>query len=373
VLGRGKLSIIKIIEKLRRIIDKIVAYISKTRVYRVLREETFETLTSPLRRATLERVLLLLPAISIFVIVVLFIVNVLAAETHIVPMVWAYLFGLKIPIPYSILEPRFVALVVLLLTVAFVPVAVYSYAGYRLSTKIEEQLPVVVRIVADTLRTGETIERAIELIARSGLSPINTVLARALILSRYGHMTVVDSIREVGKRLRLPGLLRFADLLDVAFRYGARSEDMLDIASRTMEALQSYRRERVIHLRPYIALIYTIVFVYVFMCAVIVAILVSLPVSHIAVNIPLLAHTVSISQIKSLIMNSLLALMEYILTVQLLASSFIIGRVVYENPLCGLIHFIVLAPTSLALTYGLANVLVPIMKVTVAGPGLAHV
>ncbi len=336
--------------------------------YRVPRKETPELHIPRYREITLEKVLLLLPAVAFLIIVVLFVTNVLAAASHIVPIVWAVIFGLKIPIPYSILEPRFVATVVLLLTISFVPVAVYSYTNYRLSTKVEEQLPVVTRIVADTLRTGETVERAVELIARSGLSPINTVFARALLLSRYGHMTIVDSIREVGRSMRLPSLLRFADLLDVAFRYGARSEEMLDIASRTMEALQSYKRERVIHLRPYIALIYTIVFVYVFMCAVIASILVSLPVSHITlptVPVPQRA-TISLSEIKTLMMNSILALMQYILVVQLLASSFIIGRVVYENPLCGLIHFIVLAPTSLALTYGLAAVLVPLMKIAVA-------
>lgn len=270
-----------------------------------------------------------------------------------------------IEIPYAPLRPTFL-IELIMLSVAFVaPSAIYEYNRFKLLYRIEDQLPIVTRIVADALRTGTVIEDALNLIARSGMSPINMIIGRALLLSKYRSIPVSDALRIVGSEIGAEGIIRFADLLDLAYRYGARAEDILDVAAHTMESIQSYRRERMVNLKPYIALIYMMVFVYLFICGII-AILSSF-------QLPKGALTIASGAIKLAIntryLDAMISIVEYITLINCAGASLIIGRIVYERPLAGLIHYMVLAPTSymflLVLKIFLARMFVPTIHVPI--------
>ncbi|NPA23507.1 MAG: hypothetical protein GXO23_04345 [Crenarchaeota archaeon] len=268
-----------------------------------------------------------------------------------------------IRIPYAPLKPEFLIKLILLSIALVAPSAVYEYNRFKLLYRLEDQLPVITRIVADALRTGTVIEEALNLIARSGMAPINAIVGRALLLSKYRSIPVSEALRIVGTEIGAEGIVRFADLLDLAYRYGARAEDILDVAAYTMEAVQSYRREKMVNLKPYVALIYMMVFVYLFIC-VIIAILSSFHISSTAFT----GGFVKL-EINDVYLNAMVSIVEYITLINCAGASLIIGRVVYERPLAGLIHYIILAPTTFVflsvLKVMLARMFVPSLHVPI--------
>ncbi len=249
----------------------------------------------------------------------------------------AVIMNVPIEIPYAPFKPSFVSELIVISVLLTIPSALYEYSRFRLLHRIDDQLPVVTRIIADAIRTGTVIEDAIRLIARSGISPINKILGRALVLSQYMSIPIVESIRIVSRDIGAEQLIRFADLIELAYRYGARAEDILEVAASTMESVQTYRREKTINIRPYVALIYMIVFVYLFIC-VIIAVLSSLHVKN-----PFGHIMMSKNELR---LNMMLSIVEYITLINVAGASLIIGRVVYERPLAGLVHYVILAPTT---------------------------
>jgi len=266
----------------------------------------------------------------------------------------AVVFNKTFKIPYTPFEPRFVLELIFLSVILVAPAAFYEYSRYRLLYRIEDQLPVVTRIIADALRTGTVIEDAIQLIARSGISPMNKILGRALVLSRYRSIPITESIRIVGNSIGAEQLVRFADLIELAYRYGARAEEILEVAASTMESIQTYRRERMVNLRPYVALIYMIVFIYLFICgiiAVLSALHITNPMGHVKMSI------------NETTLNMMLSVVEYMTLINVAGASLVIGRIVYERPLAGLIHYVILAPTTyftlIVMKIFLVKILVP--------------
>ncbi len=279
--------------------------------------------------------------VPLYILVLLCMFMVIVQCMHARTFITGEIMNVKVRIPYAPLRPRFLIELIMISVALTAPSAVYEYNRFKLLHRLEDQLPVVTRIIADALRTGTVIEDALSLIARSGMSPINAVIGRALLLSKYKAIPVSDALRIIGTEIGAEAVIRFADILDLAYRYGARAEDILDVAASTMESIQSYRRERMVNLKPYVALIYMIVFVYLFICGII-AILSSFKILGGAV---IGAGSVKIA-INEQYLNAMISIVEYITLINCAGASLIIGRVVYERPLAGLIHYMILAPTT---------------------------
>ncbi len=256
-----------------------------------------------------------------------------------------------ISIPYCLLEPRFVITLVLVVTALLAPAALKEYRHYRLVCSIEEQMPTIMRIVSSILRIGETLDRAFEIIATSPIKPSNRIFAKAIALSRLSALPLIDSIRRIGLELRAQALIRFADILELASRYGAHLEETVELMARVLEAFESFRKEKQTNARPYVALIYMITFVYVFLCDTI-AIISSGPLKSM-----LTLPTAGLKAFSEYRLYALIGMCIYTLVTQLLAASLIIGKVVYDRAKCGLVHFIFLAPTSTISAYVLVQFL----------------
>ncbi|NPA99952.1 MAG: hypothetical protein GXO10_01110 [Crenarchaeota archaeon] len=306
----------------------------------------------------------LLVRIPAYIILLLCMFMVITQCMHSRSFIEGEILNVKIKIPYAPLRPKFLIELIMLSVVFVAPSAIYEYNRFKLLYRIEDQLPIVTRIVADALRTGTVIEDALNLIARSGMYPINTIIGRALLLSKYKSIPVPEALRILGSEIGAEGIIRFADLLDLAYRYGARAEDILDVAAYTMESIQSYRRERMVNLRPYVALIYMMVFVYLFICGII-AILSSFQIPQTFTTAP---GSIRL-EINTEYLDAMISIVEYITLINCAGASLIIGRIVYERPLAGLIHYMVLAPTTymflLVLKLVLAKMFVPSIHLTI--------
>jgi len=271
-------------------------------------------------------------------------------------------FTIEISLPPSLFDFKLVMMLVAVCTALTAPVAIREYRHYMLVCKIEEQLPTIVRMISSTLRTGGTLDKAIELIASSPIRPSNMVFARAIALSRLSAIPLVEAIRRVGLELRAQSLIRLADILELAVRYGAHLEETLDVTARVLESLESFRKERQTHVKPYVIVVYIIVLVYVMLYDAAVAIALSgfgAGAGPIGTAVRIAASEVS--------PNVLTSTCIYTLVIQLFTASLIIGKILYDRAKCGLIHFVILAPLSAILTY----ILLGIFKAIIATGPLA--
>ncbi len=338
--------------KNRRCFIILAHYYTKHNVWPRVKTRIAKTRTRRQERKRRARVdpLLILASLTPLVVLILVLLQIRAhPHSELIKAELTFPREVILYIPYSVLEPKFVTLLTSLVALLVLPIALREYRYQRLVCSIEEQIPTVIRIVSSVLRTGGTLNRAIEIVATSAIKPSNMIFAKAIALSRLSAIPLLEAIRRIGQDMRIEALIRLADILELATRYGAHLEETLDLTAKILESFESFRKERRTNVGPYVVLIYVIVVVYIFMCDIIAVMSFGLA-GMTSVKYGLAAAT-------NYKLYSLVGICLYTLVIQLFASSLIIGRVIYDRPSCGLIHFVVLTLMSTALTYTLLHVL----------------
>ena len=230
------------------------------------------------------------------------------------------------------------------------PLSIIEFINVRRTIRLEEQLPLAFRLIADSLRAGTTLERSIEIISQSGLKPLSPLLSKALALSRLRGLSITQAIEEIGKKIKCPELIRFSTILDIAARSGVRFEEILDLAAKTTENIQVFRRERYTNTQPYVIVAYLVIVVYALLGYLVSMMLgytktVTTTTQQSAIgNIPM-------PIIKPTPSNYIIAVMHYVGLVQAIASSLIIGKVIYDRPSAGLIHGVIMIILLTVLNY----------------------
>jgi flagellar protein FlaJ len=136
--------------------------------------------------------------------------------------------------------------------------------------RLEGQIPQVLCVLSDAVSTGLSLKGAVESAAALALRPMGDVLRRVLSLAEVGGVTVEEALWRVAGELPSPNFRRFALVVTEAARSGARLPEVLDVAARSFAAVVEFRQAVTSQLRPYVALFYAVVAVFVVLADVLV-------------------------------------------------------------------------------------------------------
>ena len=147
------------------------------------------------------------------------------------------------------------------LVISFAFPAIVEFNNYRWGRQVDRNIPRLLRDVAEAVRSGVTLPRAIEEASQRDYGPISKELEHAISMFILGA-SWEDSLMSLAQRLRRPSGLRLSTILIEAHQTGGKMIEVLDASVDLFSSLDEYREEQYSNMRPYMMTIYmaTIIF-----------------------------------------------------------------------------------------------------------------
>lgn len=147
------------------------------------------------------------------------------------------------------------------LIIAFVFPAIVEFNNYRWGRQVDKNIPRLLRDVAEAVRSGVTLPRALEEASQRDYGPISKELEHAVSVFILGA-SWEDSLMSLAQRLRRPSALRLSTILIEAHQTGGKMIEVLNASVNLFSSLDEYREEQYGNMRPYMMTIYmaTIIF-----------------------------------------------------------------------------------------------------------------
>jgi flagellar protein FlaJ len=141
------------------------------------------------------------------------------------------------------------------LIIVFIFPAVVEYSNYKWGRQIDRNIPRLLRDVAESVRSGVTLPRALEEASQRDYGPISKELERAMAMFILGA-TWEESLMSLAKCLKRPSALRLATVLVEAHQTGGKIIEVLDTSVELFSNLDECREEQYSNMRPYVMTIY---------------------------------------------------------------------------------------------------------------------
>ncbi len=151
-------------------------------------------------------------------------------------------------------------LIIGILSALVLPSVAY-YFDNRRKDSIDNNLPNLLRDIAEAGRTGMTLTRAIEVNAERDYGPLTEEL-RKTIAQLTWKVPLETALQSFSDRCGTALASRTALLVLEASKAGGDIQESIDSVNRHIEELQGIERKRKTQMRPYIALIYISFFVF---------------------------------------------------------------------------------------------------------------
>jgi len=147
------------------------------------------------------------------------------------------------------------------LVIAFAFPATVEFNNYRWEKQVERNIPRLLRDVAEAVRSGVTLPRALEEASQRDYGPLSKELEHAISMFILGA-SWEDSLMSLAQRLKRPSALRLSTILVEAHQTGGKMVEVLDTSVELFSSLNEYREEQYSNMRPYMMTIYmaTVIF-----------------------------------------------------------------------------------------------------------------
>ncbi len=243
---------------------------------------------------------------------------------------------LNVPIPYGILGATLTAIAI---AAELLPLSITEYRLWRINNEIILDMPAVVRVIRDGLGSGQSLVGVAEMLTRVGKGRLGRIVAESIRKESMGVTTMREDLTRASEEFSNNYLAMLAVIIDTAVKSGgAKLQETLDMAYKSFEDLVSYQLEKANQVKPYLALIYTVMIVYIVLAGIVMYLMMpsigrmvigGVPASAITTP-PAVPPPIDVQLFSSvLIMSS---------TVQAVLAGAIIGRVVYGRSVVGLLH-----------------------------------
>ena len=265
--------------------------------------------------------------------------------------------SLNVPLPSNYI---YVSFYVVSAALVMLISSIREYGKWRVNNYVTGELPTFIRMIRDGLSTGLTITEAINLTFRQG-----GTLARELS-SRFRSSVIGPSelgtvLMSLAHDLNNRYLELASIVLESALRSGTKAAEVLDLAYRELDNVVVNELDKANSLKPYIALAYTIVIMYVFLGSVILAVLIPRLISTTSTIVSSLPT--GLISFGSLSINVTNSLFVYSIMIQSLFTGMIIGKVVYRSLGVGFMHSSIMTIVAVALNYVLNLYMPQIMRI----------
>ncbi len=154
-------------------------------------------------------------------------------------------------------------LIIIGLIIALFPPATVEYLDLRWQRAIDDNIPRLLREIAESGRTGLTLIRAIEVSAERDYGPLTPELKRLLAQISWGA-TLEDAMKSFAQRARTKLAQRISTLIVEVARSGGDTQEIMEQVNKHVNELQTIDRERFAQMRPYAVVVYVAFGVFLF-------------------------------------------------------------------------------------------------------------
>ena len=149
-------------------------------------------------------------------------------------------------------------LLVVCALIAIIPTAILDYQHYRWIDSIEDQLPVLVRGIAESQETGVTIVEALERVVENKMvrGPLADEVEKLTIQMSWG-LSFEEALNTFRDRIGSSAVNRFCALVLEASYSGGRIRKVFIATSGFMAEMREMDRETSSQMRPYLIIVYT--------------------------------------------------------------------------------------------------------------------
>ncbi|MEM2081184.1 MAG: type II secretion system F family protein [Candidatus Bathyarchaeia archaeon] len=143
------------------------------------------------------------------------------------------------------------------------PVALLNYIDYRWRKAVDERLPDLFRSIVQAQETGMTFHSALEEAAKRDYGPLTSELKKMTAQISWGA-SFEEALLAFGRRVGTVLTQRTVPLIIEANRSGGQVEKVFEPMGKFIQSTLLLEKERRTQTRPYIAIIYVALFVFLF-------------------------------------------------------------------------------------------------------------
>jgi flagellar protein FlaJ len=143
------------------------------------------------------------------------------------------------------------------------PIAILSYVDYRWRKAIDEHLPDLFRSIVQAQEVGMTLPNALEDAAKREYGPLTSELRKMTVQISWGS-SFEEALLAFGRRVGTVLTQRTVPMIIEASRSGGRVEKVFDPMGKFVQTTILLEKERKMQTRPYVAIIYVALFVFLF-------------------------------------------------------------------------------------------------------------
>lgn len=151
--------------------------------------------------------------------------------------------------------------------IAAVPYAVLDYIDFKWRKSVDAQLPELFRSIVQAQDTGMTLPQALEEAAKRDYGPLTGELKKMTTQISWGA-SFEEALLAFGKRVGTVLTLRTVPMIIEASRSGGHVEKVFDPMGKFIQTTLLIEKERKNQTKPYIAIIYIALFVFLFTVAI---------------------------------------------------------------------------------------------------------
>jgi flagellar protein FlaJ len=149
------------------------------------------------------------------------------------------------------------------LVAGILPFAFLNYIDYRWRKAVDEHLPDLFRSIVQAQETGMTLPKALEEAATRDYGPLTPELKKMTVQISWGS-SFEEALLSFGQRVGTVLTQRTVPMIIEASRSGGRVENVFDPMGKFIQSTLMLEKERKTQTRPYIAIIYIALFVFLF-------------------------------------------------------------------------------------------------------------
>src|SRR4030043_1280144 len=143
------------------------------------------------------------------------------------------------------------------------PIALLNYIDYRWRKAVDEHLPDLFRSIVQAQEIGMTLPKALEEAAKRDYGPLTSELRKMTVQISWGA-SFEEALLAFGRRVGTVLTQRTVPMIIEASRSGGRVERVFDPMGKFIQTTLLLEKERKTQTRPYIAIIYVALFVFLF-------------------------------------------------------------------------------------------------------------
>jgi flagellar protein FlaJ len=220
----------------------------------------------------------------------------------------------------------------LCILIAITPPAIVELNNSRWLKQVDKNIPRMLIDVTESIRSGTSLIRALEVASKGGYGPVSTQLETAVV---HFNLTsdLEGSLQWFGDSLLRPSGRRMSTILMEASRSGGKMLEILDTSVRMFTSIDEYKEEKKAVTSPYIMMVYVSSLIFLFIGYIVISQFL-LPLANQDKTI------VGISQLvgRMLPINYYKAIIFWGAVIEGLIGGFVIGKISDSKIASGLIH-----------------------------------